>query len=265
MLVVAAAVFTSCNSQKKIGDTGRIVLIETSLGNMKVKLYDETPKHRDNFIKLASEKFFDETLFHRVINEFMIQGGDPDSKDAPADKMLGEGGPGYQLDSEINTKLFHKKGVLAAAREGDSSNPERKSAGSQFYIAQGKVYSLEELDKLVVKINKRRENGIFEISLSQNANKLQALQRDDMQKYYATVDSLNKSAEKLIEKDKLVLTEEQKTIYTTIGGIPHLDGQYTVFGEVIEGLDVLDKIAALEKNEFDRPIEDIKMKISIVE
>ena len=119
VLICIAALFTACKTQKKLGDKERVVLIETPYGDMKIKLYDETPKHRDNFVKLASEEFFDSTLFHRVINGFMIQGGDPDSKDAPAEKMLGEGGPGYQIDAEFNPKLFHKKGVLAAAREGD--------------------------------------------------------------------------------------------------------------------------------------------------
>jgi cyclophilin family peptidyl-prolyl cis-trans isomerase len=265
LLLATIAIFSSCNTQKKLGDTGRIVLVETSLGNMKIRLYDETPKHRDNFIKLVSENFFDETLFHRVINEFMIQGGDPDSKDAPAEKMLGEGGPGYQIDAEIVPALFHKKGVLAAAREGDSSNPERKSAGSQFYIAQGKVYTPEELDKLELKINKRRKKALFNISLSENAESLQKLLEKDVDKYALAVDSLNKLAEVKLEKEMLVFTEEQKIAYTTVGGIPHLDGQYTVFGEVIEGLDVLDKIAAVEVNELDRPLEDLKMKISIIE
>jgi len=233
VLICIAALFTACKTQKKLGDKERVVLIETPYGDMKIKLYDETPKHRDNFVKLASEEFFDSTLFHRVINGFMIQGGDPDSKDAPAEKMLGEGGPGYQIDAEFNPKLFHKKGVLAAAREGDSSNPERKSAGSQFYIAQGRVYSPEELENTIKKINLKR--------------------------------AARCTNESQIEKEKLVLSEEQKKAYTTIGGIPHLDGQYTVFGEVIEGLNVIDSIAKVKTNMFDRPLEDIKMKVKVIE
>lgn len=264
LLLAIVSIIVSCTTQKKLGTKDRLVLIETAYGNMKVKLYDETPKHRDNFISLAADKFYDGTIFHRVINEFMIQGGDPDSKEATIDKELGEGGPGYQLDAEFNANLFHKKGVLAAAREGDSVNPERKSAGSQFYIAQGKTYTEEELDLAVRKINQRRENKIFEMSISSNAERLEKVQAEDLKKYYALVDSLNHEAEKLILKEKFVLSEAQKKAYTTVGGIPHLDGQYTVFGEVVEGLDVLDKIASVNVNNQDRPLEDIEMKISII-
>lgn len=232
LLAIATSLY-ACNTSKKIGDKDRIVLIETQYGDMKIKLYDQTPKHRDNFVKLASEGFFDATLFHRVIQDFMIQGGDPDSKGAEANKMLGEGGPGYQIDAEFNNKLFHKKGVLAAAREGDASNPERKSAGSQFYIAKGRVYTAEELDKAITKINAKR--------LARSKNNV------------------------LEDNEKFVLSEAQKEAYTTIGGIPHLDGQYTVFGEVIEGLNVIDSIAKVKTNMFDRPLEDIKIKVKVIE
>lgn len=233
LLLAVTTMFTACKTPKKLGDKNRVVLIETQYGDMKIKLYDETPKHRDNFVKLASEGFFDSTLFHRVIQDFMIQGGDPNSKNASASKMLGEGGPGYQIDAEFNTNLIHKKGVIAAAREGDDNNPERKSAGSQFYIAQGHVYTAEELESAIDKINAKR----------------QARSKNNI----------------LSEKEKLVLSEAQKEIYTTIGGIPHLDGQYTVFGEVIEGLNVIDSIAKVKTNLFDRPLEDIKIKVKIIE
>jgi len=264
LLVTIVCTLAACSSNKKLGTKDRVVLIETSLGNMKVKLYDETPLHRDNFIKLTSEKFFDGTLFHRVINSFMIQGGDPDSKDAPAGKMLGEGGPGYQIKAEINSKLFHKKGVLAAAREGDSVNPERKSAGSQFYLAQGKVYTEEEIASTIDKINSKRNYRLFKRLEANNKARLSKLQQEDIKAYYLAVDSLNQEVDKIAEKEKLVLSQEQIKAYTTVGGIPHLDGQYTVFGEIIEGLEVLDKIAAVQTDKHDRPLENIKMKISII-
>lgn len=190
----------------------RIVEISTDFGKMKIRLYNETPKHRDNFIKLAKEGYFDGTLFHRVINSFMIQGGDPDSKTAKPGQQLGMGGPSYRVPAEFNPNLIHKKGVLAAARD---QNPEKASSGSQFYIVQGKKYTDAELQGLVGKTGKK----------------------------YST---------------------EQINIYKTVGGTPFLDGEYTVFGEVIEGLDVIDKIAAVEKDRNDRPLKDVKMTVKII-
>lgn len=267
LLIIITLAFTmaSCNSQMKLGTKNRIVLIETSYGNLKIRLYDETPLHRDNFIKLTANKFYDGTLFHRVIKDFMIQGGDPDSKNAPSEKKLGEGGPGYQIKAEFNNGLFHKKGVIAAAREGDSSNPERASAGSQFYIAQGKIYNEGELYTLIENINKKRNYQVSQRIQTLNADKLKQLQEKNIQEYYLAIDSLNKEIDLIAEKEKLVLSKEQIKAYTTIGGIPHLDGQYTVFGEIIEGIEVLDKIEEAKTNEFDRPLENIKMEIKIIQ
>ena len=196
-----------------------IVKISTNYGDMRIRLYEGTPKHRDNFMKLVKENFYDSLLFHRVIDHFMIQGGDPTSKNAAPDVMLGEGDVGYRVDAEFQLpKYFHKKGALAAAREGDQVNPERASSGAQFYIVQGRVYEPEEL---------------------------------------ATVEKVTQACDSLFVNEELVLTEEQKKAYTTVGGTPHLDGQYTVFGEVIEGLDVLDKIAAVNTGRADRPVKDV--------
>lgn len=200
-------------AQKKKKQTK--VLISTSYGDMKLVLYNETPKHRNNFIKLVQEGFYDSTIFHRVIQTFMIQGGDPESRNAKANQMLGNGGPGYTLPAEINSNLIHKRGALSAARMGDNVNPMRESSGSQFYIVQGKTSTQEELKQ----IGKR--NGIE-------------------------------------------YTEEQIKRYETEGGTPFLDMNYTVFGEVIEGFDVIDKIAAVKKGRADRPKEDIKMTMKIV-
>lgn len=189
------------------------VRIETPYGDMVVKLYDETPKHRDNFIKLVKGGFYDNLLFHRVIENFMIQGGDPDSKDAPAGKMLGVGDVGYTVPAEFVPGLYHKKGALSAARQGDAVNPAKASSGCQFYIVQGQVYPQEMFS--------------------------------------------------MFESRGLKLNDEQKQLYSTVGGTPHLDGDYTVFGEVIEGLDVIDKIAAVQTDRADRPVEDVWMKMRI--
>lgn len=193
----------------------RLIRIETSLGNMTLKLYNETPQHRDNMIKLIEEGFFDKQLFHRVIKDFMIQGGDPHSVEAQRGQRLGSGGPGYTVPAEFIEGLIHKKGALAAARKGDQVNPEKVSSGSQFYIIQGRVLTPEELDLMV-------------------------------------------------QRGMITLDKMKTEIYTTIGGTPHLDGSYTVFGEVVEGLDVLDRIAATETDTYNRPLEDVIYTISVI-
>lgn len=178
-------------------------------------LSDSTPLHRDNFIKLAKKHFYDGLLFHRVIDSFMIQGGDPDSRDAEPRQLLGNGGPGYQVPAEFRKTLFHRKGALAMAREGDRVNPKRASSGSQFYIVEGKTYTDKELDQI------SRQTG-------------------------------------------RTFTKKQRKVYKTIGGTPFLDGRYTVFGYLVKGMDVLDKIAAVKTDQNDRPLEDVPMKVRIV-
>ncbi|MDG1477110.1 MAG: peptidylprolyl isomerase [Vicingaceae bacterium] len=191
------------------------VLISTSYGEMTLVLYNETPKHRDNFIKLVKDGFYDGTLFHRVIQGFMIQGGDPDSKTAKKGQMLGNGGPGYTVPAEFNKHFYHKRGALSAARMGDGINPQKASSGSQFYIVQGKKYDRKNLEGMG-----KRSGATY--------------------------------------------TDEQIKVYETEGGTPQLDMNYTVFGEVIEGFDVIDKIAAVAKGRADRPKEDVKMTMKIV-
>ncbi len=189
------------------------VLIKTEYGNMKVKLYNSTPKHRDNFLKLAGEGFYDSLLFHRVIQNFMIQGGDPDSKNAKQGATLGEGDVGYYIDNEFDSAIVHKKGVIAAARD---NNPEKASSGCQFYIVQGQKFTEQQLDQLE-------------------------------QEYH----------------DKL--PDKHREIYKTIGGTPHLYFlKFTVFGEVVEGIETIDKIAKTQTDQNDRPINDIRMSIEIV-
>lgn len=242
------------------------VLISTTKGDIVVKLYNETPKHRDNFIKLVKKGYYDELLFHRVINEFMIQGGDPESKGASKRKKLGDGGPGYQIDAEIIDTIYHKKGALAAAREGDEKNPLRKSDGSQFYIVQGNVFTPGKLNELELKMYYQalesekqklthKKKGTFIVL--QNSGNYEAINELKIE--------IEEEAQKKINRDSFRLSEAQRKIYSTIGGTPHLDGAYTVFGEVIEGLAVVDSIATAETNKHDRPIDDIIMKMEIIE
>ncbi len=197
-------------------NNGTKVLVRTTYGNIVLKLYDDTPKHRDNFIKLVSEGYYDGLLFHRVIKDFMVQGGDPNSRDASKGEMLGMGGPGYTIPAEIRSNHFHKKGAIAAARKGDAVNPEKASSGSQFYIVEGEVLTEAQL------------------------------------KAYASME------------DHHAFSPEQIKAYTTVGGSPHLDGEYTVFGEVVDGMDVIDKIAALTVDAYNRPLEDISYTMEII-
>lgn len=193
------------------------IKLTTDSGVIVLRLYNKTPLHRDNFIKLVKQDYFDNVLFHRVIKNFMIQGGDPNSKNAKPLIQLGNGGPGYTIPAEFDTSLFHKKGVLAAAREGDNSNPKKASSGSQFYIVQGKKFTDAGLDSVETFRLKGRKLPIA-----------------------------------------------HREVYKTIGGTPHLDMNYTVFGEVESGLEVVDKIAVAVRDTNNRPLNDIKMKMRIL-
>ncbi|MEE3383739.1 MAG: peptidylprolyl isomerase [Prevotella sp.] len=241
------------------------VKIQTMFGDIIVRLYDETPIHRDNFIKLVKEGYYDGTLFHRVIKDFMIQGGDPDSKGAPAGKMLGVGGPDYTLEAEIKEGLFHKRGALAAARQGDEVNPERRSSGSQFYIVWGQVYNEGQLRQFSKQLKMQKVQSVFNQLVSEHRDEIMQMRRDRNRAGLQELqDKLVAEAEKQ-SADFAGLTEEQMKIYSTIGGTPHLDGQYTVFGEVEEGLDVVDMIQTTATGRGDRPVDDLEMKISVVE
>lgn len=229
-IALSVMVLTSCSSPKKVktdndtaspestaqtslkNNTDKMtkVLLKTSFGDITIALYDETPKHKENFLKLVNEKFYDGVLFHRIIQGFMIQGGDPDSKNAKPGQQLGAGDIGYKIPAEIVNGRFHKRGAVAAAREGDQVNPQKASSGCQFYIVDGTVYDNDKMDMI-----------------SQRTSK--------------------------------TFSSEQVEAYTTIGGAPWLDGDYTVFGEVVSGMDVVDKIAAQKKDRNDRPLEDIKI------
>lgn len=203
------------NTETKAERSGPRVLVSTTHGDMIIELYNETPLHRDNFLKLVKEGYYDGTLFHRVIKDFMIQGGDPHSKDAAPGERLGVGGPGYTIPAEFVQGKFHHKGALAAARQGDQANPRKESSGSQFYIVQGKIVPSQQLDMIEQRAGKTFSN-------------------------------------------------EQRLTYTTEGGVPHLDDEYTVFGRVISGLEVIDRIAALQTDGANRPLEDVSVTMTIM-
>jgi peptidyl-prolyl cis-trans isomerase B (cyclophilin B) len=240
------------------------VKIETTLGDITVRLYDETPIHRDNFVKLVKEGYYDGTLFHRVIKDFMIQGGDPDSKGAPAGKMLGVGGPDYTLEAEIKDNLYHKRGALAAARQGDEVNPERRSSGSQFYIVWGQVYKENQLNQLGKQIRMQKVQDAFNALAKARREEIMQMRRERNRAGLQELqDQLIAEAENKVGKQGL--TDQQMQLYSTVGGTPHLDGQYTVFGEVEEGLNVVEQIQNTATGRADRPTNDIDMRMTIID
>ena len=231
-LFCAVSLLIQCVGLRKNNkiDPELLVKITTPMGEMYAELSDKTPKHKANFIKLVNDDFYDSLLFHRVINGFMIQGGDPDSKYAKSGAQLGNGGPGYRIPAEFDTTLYHQKGALATARLGDGQNPKKESSGSQFYIAQGRVYSKEQLNR----IEQSKQKTTPEMNME--------------------------------EIPEFAFTKEQIETYTTVGGIPFLDQGYTVFGQIVKGLEVIDKIAGVKVNTANgnRPILDVRMKMEIL-
>lgn len=254
-ILLAVLLLGSCQKKEE-----NVFVVETNVGDIRIRLYNDTPLHRDNFVKLVQDGYYEDMLFHRVIPGFVIQTGDPDSRNARPQMLLGANDVGYKIDAEIRPERIHRRGVVAAAREGDNVNPERRSSGSHFYIVQGKVYRSEELDTLVDQINVRRHQRLFD--------KVKKEREAEIRKYEAVKDyeslmELNREISERVGElwpgEKMVLTEEQKKVYTTEGGIPFLDGAYTVFGEVVSGMDVVDKIAGMKTDENNRPAEDVKI------
>ncbi len=237
------------------------VKLETTLGNIIVELYNETPQHRDNFIKLVQSGYYDGVLFHRVIKDFMIQTGDGNSKTAGPETTLGEGDPGYTIEAEfVYPKYFHKRGALAAARTGDQVNPERRSSGSQFYIVTGKIYSSDELKMMTQRLTDVRKQDIFRRLVMENNSRIKQLQESqDSAGLQELQNELISQTEAEAAESPFTMTDEQIDAYTSVGGTPHLDGQYTVFGEVISGMDVVDKIQNTTTGRMDRPTVDIKI------
>jgi cyclophilin family peptidyl-prolyl cis-trans isomerase len=247
--------------------TDQVITIKTEYGDMVAILYDETPHHKANFLKLAREHYFDSLLFHRVIPEFMIQGGDPQSKKAESGARLGNGGPGYTVEAEIRPELLHERGALSAARLGDRENPARASSGSQFYIVQGKKYTESELRTDPQKLNDALAQFFQKPENKKYYDSIGAFYRaGDRKGYENYIISLKPLVEQQlgIKIDKEV-SDEFVRVYSTVGGAPHLDGQYTVFGKVIKGMEVVDRIASLERDRSDRPVHDVWMLVSVEE
>lgn len=268
-IVALAFAMMACSSSQRKEVMGTKVKIETTKGDIIVKLYDETPNHRDNFIKLVKEGTYEGTLFHRVIKDFMIQAGDPDSKGAPKGQMLGSGDVGYTVPAEfVYPQLFHKKGALAAARQGDNVNPEKASSGCQFYIVTGRVFNDSTLQAMEEQKTQNKFTSVFNSLAQKHMKEIYQLRRNNDQEGLMNLqDSIFGETQKLLaDEPAFKFTEEQRQAYTTVGGTPHLDGEYTVFGEVIEGMDVVDEIQQVATNASDRPDEDIVIKkVSIVE
>ena len=272
LLSAAIVAFAMPTKTKKGSKMDQIhVTFETNFGAITVALYNETPLHRDNFVKLAEEHYFDSLLFHRVIDNFMIQAGDPDSKGAPAGKTLGMGGPGYTIPAEFNTKFIHKKGALAAARRGGPQNPKKESSGSQFYIVVGQQVPMEQLDAMVAQKADQAKAEYIQTKLYEPENKaylnelIELQKAGDRQNFMAKWQEFNdRYKDSLTTVPTFSYTEEQKNTYSTIGGTPHLDMDYNVFGEVIQGLDVVDKIAKVATDRNNRPLEDVIItKVSV--
>lgn len=266
-LIIIICGVTACANKNKGNDMDNkketTVLIETNLGDIKVKLYNETPKHRDNFIKLAKKGFYDGTLFHRVIKNFMIQAGDPESKKAPAGKMLGSGDTGYTIPAEfVYPQYFHKKGALSAARQSDQVNPQKESSGCQFYIVTGNVYSQEQLIQMEQQMNQNKVTNIFNKLAQDHMKEIYKMRKENNEDgLYDLQEKLVRQAEEeAAKRPDMKFTPEQVKAYTTIGGTPHLDGEYTVFGEVVEGMDIADKIQKVKTGKGDRPSDDVVIK-----
>lgn len=237
--------------------------IKTTEGDIVIRLYDETPRHRDNFLKLAKNGYFNGTLFHRVIKDFMIQGGDPDSKNAPKGKILGTGGPDYTIPAEfVYPRYFHKRGALSAARTGDEVNPDRESSGSQFYIVWGKIYKPAELKQMERQMAMQQEQEVFNLLAKEHREEIMEFRRNRDQAGLQTLqEQLIEETKKICrQKGRPTFTTEQTEAYTTVGGTPFLDNQYTVFGEVEEGINVVERIQNRKTDRNDRPTEDVKVE-----
>lgn len=272
LVMMLAMTLISCQANtpktEKSDNNMTKVKLETSLGDIVVELYNETPQHRDNFIKLVKEGYYDGVLFHRVIKDFMVQTGDGNSKTAGPETMLGDGDPGYTIPAEfVYPKYFHKRGALAAARTGDQVNPERASSGSQFYIVTGKLYSSDELKQMEQRMQEGVKQGIWNRLVNKNREQIMAMQQQqDEAGLQALQSELIQKMEAEAAQKPFKFTDEQINAYTSVGGTPFLDNEYTVFGEVVEGMDIVDRIQNTATGKADRPTTDIRIvKATIVE
>ena len=259
LILVLGSCTTSKDKPTANEESCKTIEMVTDMGTMVIELYNETPKHRDNFIKLVKESAYDSLMFHRVINKFMVQAGDPDSKNAMPQDTLGNGGLSYKVDAEFHSELFHKRGALGAARDG---NPERASSAMQFYIVQGLVKN----DSLI-NIDQKRINSWlaehYSSLLPENKVLMDSVQKaidnNDYQSYLKFDKKIKDAAKKFTDFEKYVIPEAHREVYRSIGGTPHLDQNYTVFGEVIKGLDIIDSISVVKTGIYDRPLKDIRI------
>jgi len=264
---ILALLLVACTSKPK----ETFINISTPYGDIVVKLYDSTAKHKENFVKLVSAGYFDNTLFHRVIEKFMIQGGDPTSRNAKPGVLLGNGDTNYTIPFEYVPSYLHKRGAFAAARENDDINPLKASSASQFYIVQGKVFTNAELDAVELKVERRTKQYIMMELLKKEGKE------DELKAFRKMADNRDTANMRLIigkyhdaveaqylRTKPYKITAEQRKVYTTIGGTPHLDGSYTVFGEVVSGMEIVDKIAAVKTDTNDRPVIDIPLTIKLI-
>ena len=247
----------------------KIVQVSTKFGAMKFRLYDDTPKHRDAFLEEVNDGYFDGTLFYRVIQNFLIQGGSKSSKDAPPGKRIGYGDPDKTVDDEILTHYFHKKGALCAPRQPNEINPFKQSDISQFFIVKGRIHSLGELDTMEIAVNRPIRNAVVQKVMTPAVRT--ELKRLKEEKKVTEFRELAQEVKDKIETEynlqtgTIEFSEEQRKAYTTVGGYPDLDGKYTIFGECISGFEVIDKIAALKTDKNNRPFTDVKITVSVIE
>lgn len=273
LLLIMATLTGSCEAKtadgNNSGEAETEVLFKTNVGDFRVKLYNETPEHKNNFIKLVQENMYDSLLFHRVIRNFMVQGGDPESKNAPKGERLGAGDLGYTLPAEfIFPKYYHKRGALSAARQADQVNPDRRSSASQFYVVTGKKYSESELHDMARQLNQQERQNLFNNLCTERRDEIIRMQRENDEAGLTRLEKeLNQQLDSIVSKTgPFKFTPEQISTYTTIGGAPFLDNQYTVFGEVVEGMETIEKIEKARTDRNDRPVDDIIiLSTSIVE
>lgn len=269
LIIIPVIIFTVFACKSKPESDVRQFVIKTELGDITLQLYNETPQHRDNFINLVEDGYYKDLLFHRIVKNMIIQGGDPKSEGSDQNIKLGDGGPGYKIPAEIQfPKYYHKRGALAAARQADRVNPQKESSGSQFYIVQGMVYDTTQLEHIALRKNDVLRRDIFNKIAPQYKDSMNVLMYSNMpDKVIELQDSIMAEVDRVFLKNHEIFTfnDDQIKTYTTIGGSPFLDNEYTVFGEVISGMEVVDSIAGLESNpETQRPLEDISFTIKML-